>query len=210
MTYWQTWHRGYADPSSSISQRLRTVQARIRVALDEAPPGPIRMISLCAGEGRDLLGVLADHPRREDVVGRLVEFDPEVAAVARASAAPFPAVDVLTGDAALTSNYVEQVPADLVLTCGVFGNMTDEDIRATIETHPSLCAHGATVIWTRGREIGPVDLVPQICAWFEASGFERVWLSDETAPYGVGVHRYTGEPEPLQPGLRMFTFTRGS
>jgi hypothetical protein len=33
------------------------------------------VISLCAGQGRDLLGVLADHPRREDVRARLVELD---------------------------------------------------------------------------------------------------------------------------------------
>jgi hypothetical protein len=34
------------------------------------------MIRLCAGQGRDVVGALVDHPRRVDVVARLVELDP--------------------------------------------------------------------------------------------------------------------------------------
>ena len=45
----------------------------IKQALDEAPAGPLRVISLCAGQGRDLIEVLAEHPRRGDVRARLVE-----------------------------------------------------------------------------------------------------------------------------------------
>ncbi|GHD35622.1 hypothetical protein GCM10010335_31060 [Streptomyces galbus] len=30
---------------------------------------------MCAGQGRDLIGVLAGHPRRDDVRARLVELD---------------------------------------------------------------------------------------------------------------------------------------
>ncbi|GGT08319.1 hypothetical protein ACFFV7_26705 [Nonomuraea spiralis] len=50
------------------------------------------------------------------------------------------------------------------------------------------------------------DRVPLICDWFEERGFERRWLSDPEAGFGVGVHRFTGRPEPLVPGERMFTF----
>jgi hypothetical protein len=96
------------------------------------------------------------------------------------------------------------VPADLVLACGVFGNIADEDVERTIDTCTQLCRTGGIVVWTRHRRAP--DLVPQVCEWFEARGFERQWLSDPDAGYGVGAHRFTGESRPLAPGLRMFTF----
>lgn len=49
------------------------------------------------------------------------------------------------------------------------------------------------------------DLLTTICDWFEQDGFERIHL-DSDGHYGVGVHRYTGPPRPLEPGVRMFTF----
>ena len=60
---WHEWHRGYDQPESPLSQRLGIVQDNIRTALDAAPPGPIHVVSMCAGEARDILGVLEDHPR---------------------------------------------------------------------------------------------------------------------------------------------------
>src|SRR5262245_23297137 len=59
---WHEWHRAYDAPDSPLSQRLAVVQQYIRMVLDNAPPGPVRVVSMCAGEGRDLLGVLAEHP----------------------------------------------------------------------------------------------------------------------------------------------------
>src|SRR3984893_17589034 len=101
---WYTWHRDYDEPGSALARRLVAVQDQIRTALDAAPPGPLHAISLCAGQGRDLIGVLARHPRRHEVTARLVELDPRNAAVARGAAetAGLPRVEVVTGDAALT------------------------------------------------------------------------------------------------------------
>jgi hypothetical protein len=58
--------------------------------------------------------------------------------------------------------------------------------------------------WTRHR--GEPDRVPLICEWFEEIGFERRWLSEPEAHYGVGVHYFTGRTRPLVTGARMFTF----
>jgi len=205
---WYAWHHDYDDPGTALAQRLAAVQDQIRTALDGAPPGPLHAISLCAGQGRDLIGVLAAHPRRADVVARLVELDPRNAGVARRAAelASLPGVEVVTGDAALTDHYAGMVPAYLVLMCGVFGNMTDEDVERTVGFCSQLCAHGGTVVWTRGR--WPPDLVPRICDWFEGRGFERAWVSDPAADAGAGAaaHRFTGTPAPLERGARMFTF----
>jgi hypothetical protein len=207
---WLSWHDAYDQPDSSLARRLAAVQDRIRIALDEAPPGPLRAISMCAGQGRDLLGVLKDHPRRDDVTARLVELDERNAGKARQSAdeAGLDRVEVLTGDASLTGNYSGIAPAYLVLACGLFGNMTHADIKRTIGYCTQLCAHGGTVIWTRGR-FEP-DIVPQVCEWFEERGFEELWVSDPGVGYGAGAHRFTAASDPLEPGARMFTFDRSA
>jgi hypothetical protein len=117
---WYKWHRDYDQPDTALARRLAAVQDQIGKALDTAPPGPLHAISLCAGQGRDLIGALARHPRRDDVLARLVEFDPRNAAAARAAAeiADLPRVEVVTGDAALADHYAEMVPAHLVLSAG--------------------------------------------------------------------------------------------
>lgn len=203
---WLAWHDAYDDPGSQLSRRLAAVQARIAAALDGAPAGPLRAIGMCAGQGRDLIPVLASHPRGRDVTARLVERDPGLAATARKAAADagLPGVEVVTGDASLTDAYAGVAPADLVLVCGVFGNITDADIRRTVGCCAQLCATGGMTVWTRARK--PPDLVPRICGWFGDNGFELSWLSDPEAGFGVGVHRFTAQPRPLVRGLRMFGF----
>jgi hypothetical protein len=212
-THWQAWHEPYADANSYLSQRLAVVQSHIHSFLDAATPGPIRVVSLCAGEGRDLLGVLPSHARREDVHARLVELDPGNAAVARAAArdAGLSQVEVVVGDAAMTDAYAGAVPAELVLACGVFGNIVDADIRRTIEALPQLCAPHATVIWTRHR-LEP-DLTPTVRGWFGDSGFTELAFDAperEDLKFSVGVNRYEGAPVALQPGVRMFEFVIGN
>src|SRR5271154_2837323 len=74
-SHWVAWHDAYDDPSSPLSARLATVQSHIEEALDRAPAGEVRVVSICAGQGRDLVGVLAGHRRRTEVRARLVEAD---------------------------------------------------------------------------------------------------------------------------------------
>jgi hypothetical protein len=46
-----------------LSQRLRLVQRHIDDWLDERPESLLQVVSVCAGQGNDLIGVLA---RRSD------------------------------------------------------------------------------------------------------------------------------------------------
>lgn len=203
---WHEWHDRYGSPDSHLARRLVIVQDRIRRALDDAPPGPLTAVSLCAGQGHDLIGVLADHPRRDDVRARLVELDERNVEVAREAAAGLPGVEVVAGDASASDHYAGHVPADLVLICGILGNVTDADAERLLDHCTRLCRTGGTVVWTRNRQLGPEDLVPQVCAWLEERGFERLWVSDPELGFGVGAHRFTGEPRPLVRGERMFDF----
>ncbi len=200
---WLDWHTAYDDADAPLRHRLLTVQRRIRERLDEQPAGPIRVVSMCAGEGRDLLEVLADHPRTGDVRGWLVELNPELAARAAAKAPPGIMVEI--ADAGSTDAYVGAIPADLVLACGVFGNISDADIERTVRALPAFCAPGATVIWTRHRR--PPDLTIEIRRWFADAGFEPVAF-DAPAEFewSVGVHRYLAEPVALDGGRHLFTF----
>jgi len=202
---WHAWHEAYDDSGSDLARRLEVVRERIARVLDAAAPGEIKVLSICAGQGRDLLGALEGHPRRGDVRALLVELDPRNAEAAREHAARIGAggVEVLVGDASLTSQYQTLAPADLVLSCGVFGNLTAQDIQRTIGHLAALCRPGGTVVWTRHRK--EPDLVPTVCDWFAEDGFtlESVTPPGQTA---VGVHRYTGQVRRLVPGARMFTF----
>lgn len=205
---WHVWHDRYDEPETWQARRLAVVQDRIARFLDAAPPGEIKVLSMCAGQGRDLLGVLEHHPRRADVSALLVELDPRntAAALARVEELGLTGVDVVTGDAALTDNYVSHAPADLVMACGVFGNITAEDIEHTISHCEALCRPGGATIWTRHRD--EPDLVPQICEWFAQNGFTLEFVT-EPGDFGVGVHRRTGSPRRLVPGATMFNFVGG-
>jgi hypothetical protein len=203
---WRAWHGAY-EADTPLRRRLALVQGRIRACLDAAPAGPIRAISACAGQGRDLLGVLAEHPRGRDVAARLVELDPRNAAEARAAAAAagLAGVEVVAGDASTTSAFSGAVPADLVLLCGIFGNVVEADIARTIALAPSLCAPGATVIWTRHRRAP--DRTPWIRERFAEAGFRELGFdAPEGEWFGVGTHRLEGPPARFEPGLRLFTF----
>ncbi len=184
------------------------VQARLGEALDRFRPGPVQVVSMCAGQGRDVLGVLAHHRRAGDVVARLVESDPRNAALARQGASPFAGVEVVEADAGCTDAYVGAVPADIVLACGVFGNISDDDIHRTVAAFPSLCAPGAAVIWTRHRRAP--DLTPQVRDWFRSAGCAAAAFdASEDTLMAVGWHRLTGEVLPFRTGQYLFRFSDG-
>jgi hypothetical protein len=168
------------------------------------------MISMCAGQGRDVLGVLAHRQRAGDVSARLVESDARNAHLARQAASPFAGVEVLEADAGCSDAYARAVPADIVLACGVFGNISDDDIRRMVSALPYLCAPGAVVIWTRHRQ--EPDLTRMVRRWFEETAFtEEFFGSTEDALMAVGSHRFTGEPWPFREGQYLFRFIgRGS
>jgi hypothetical protein len=205
---WQAWHSAY-DSDTSLRRRLEIVQRHIGEVLDTFKGSPLRVVSMCAGEARDLLGAL-DERERHDITGLLVELDPELAGRARAHADALGLSDleVHVGDAGMTASYAGAVPGDLVLVCGVFGNISDADIERTLRALPMLCAPGTTVIWTRHRR--EPDMTVNIRRWLTDSGFENIAYdpvpdSDTLGTVGVAVYRGATAPFVDQ---QLFTFIR--
>ncbi len=65
---------------------VRAVRSHLARAIDDTPAGLVSLVSLCAGQGHDVIGSLSDHPRRDDVRALLVESDARNAELARRSA----------------------------------------------------------------------------------------------------------------------------
>lgn len=175
---------------------------------------------MCAGDGRDLLGVLADRADTDQVSSVLLELHPELAQRARdaAAAAGLARVEVRTVDASTTDSYLGAVPADIIVLVGIFGNVSDEDLWRLLAFAPQLCRPDATLVWSRGRKfsrdllgVTSGDLNGEIRAKFEAAGFSE--LAYETHEAGglpaLGVVRYHGPPVKLRASkVPLFTFIR--
>lgn len=99
-------------------------------------------------------------------------------------------------------------PANVLTVCGVFGNLTDDDVARTIAALPGLLAAGGLVVWTRG--VQDRDRTPEIRAEFAANGFTEVsFASTAQGAFRVGVHRLTagtGGSGRRDAEDRMFTF----
>lgn len=210
-TDWRAWHAKYDESESSLARRLAVVRQRVAETLADQRPGTqMRILSLCSGDGRDVLPAVATggHQTTHTV---LVERDPTLSQDARATAAglELSQVDVITGDAGDagdTSVFASALPVDLLMLCGIFGNVSNHDITTTIAATPRMLRPGATVIWTRGSTAP--DLRPLIRAWFLNAGFREIAFDSEPDGFGVGVAKLV-EPATARPlPHRLFTFTR--
>jgi hypothetical protein len=207
---WSEWHQQY-DESPALMGRLRAVREQLRTTLDEFPAGPIEIVSVCAGDGRDLIGVLSDHPRRQDVGVSLLDTDR--ASLNRGRAAAEAAgvqsqVRFLLADASLARNYVGLVPADLILLSGMIGHLRNSDVPRLVGSLPMLCKFGGRVIWNRHVVLNDgANQVKVIRNLFRSAGFDEIEFHT-LAPDGfaVGQVRYTGDAVPLDPNAVLFDF----
>jgi hypothetical protein len=184
---------------------LAVVQAQVRAALDRSAPGPVRAISMSAGQGHDLIGVLAEHPRHADVTARLVEFDKHNTLLARRAAteARLGEVEVVAVDASMTNAYEGAVPADLVLLCGCVRQHIGEGHRQHRQpSSAALCAAGHRGLDPPSSSARPD---PYIRETFERAGFGELAFED-SPPFGVGANRLLAPPLPFTSGVRLFEF----
>lgn len=206
---WFAWHDNYRT-RPRMRQRLQIVREYIATYLNQCPPGKITVISVCAGDSRDLTGTLFDHPRAPDVYGRLVEIDSRLVEAGRSAAESAGLVgqlEFICGDATLGSVYQGVVPADLVLLCGVFGNVPETELPRLTQSLRYLCKTNGLMIWTRDLVQDGEQNLAMIRECLQKDSFEEVsFRMTPTGNMGVGMHRYVGETLPLPDG-ELFVFS---
>ncbi len=207
---WFEWHDLY-NTEPKLQQRLQIVREYISYSLNASPLGKIRVVSVCAGDGRDLLGTLANHLRAKDVYARLVELNPNLVERGQATIASLglaKQIEYINGDATISSNYVGAVPADIVIVCGVFGNLANEvELNRLLGNLSFLSKQGAFVIWTRGHSNG-IPYSKTVRKFLRESRFEEVnFQLTATGDMGVGIHRYIGENVAAPKEEHLFVFS---
>ena len=212
---WQQWHRSYDDPDSSLSRRLVAVRQELSAVLSGLE-GPVRLLSLCSGDGRDTLPVAARSAaeRGVEVHGVLVELDEALADEARRVAQDLglSGLEVRTADAGTTAAFADAAPVDVLMACGIFGNVTDEDIARTVGAFPSLLRSGGHVIWTRGSRVpqDPTayvgDPALMVRGLVTDAGLEEVAYVSDPSGFRVGVARWPGPDGVPDPDRRLFDF----
>ena len=206
---WQEWHDPYEHAGSALAQRLAVIQGFIASWLDETAPSPRVVLSICAGDGRDLLAVLAKRHDRDRIGGVLIELDRELTGRIEEQITKIGLVRLhgRNVDAGLATSYEGAVPADLVILAGVFGNISDRDVHGLIDQLPAMCRPGARVIWTRHRRAP--DLTTSIRARLSERSFtEHAFIAPAQEIFSVGVHTYLGPPVNWDPPATLFTFVR--
>ena len=89
---------------------------------------------------------------------------------------------------------MDVVPVDVLMLCGVLGNVSDDDARRILTGAALMLQRGGTMIWTRGNRIrwrGPERVGPQACL-LDAGWEERSFVRPDDASYRVGVHTWKG------------------
>jgi hypothetical protein len=208
-TDWVSWHDDYDRAGTPLARRLAMVKHHIDTWIDQTAPRPVRVVSACAGDGRDLLQVLEARNDAARVTGRLVEQDEENVTRAEREIERLGLVGIAVSrtDAGVSDAYRGAEPADLVLLCGVLGNISDADGERVVSNLPQLCSRDALVVWTRHRR--QLDLTTSIRTWLGEAGFDEVaFEAPEDVVWSVGAHVFRGEPEPLLPGQTWFRFVR--
>ena len=207
---WVNWHDGYED-SPSLAARLELVRTQISSCLDACPGGWIRVLSVCAGDGRDLIGALVNHPRLRDVKARLVELNRVLIEQGQATAQAAGVtgqVQFVNADATISSTYKGMVPADLVLLCGVLGNIRPVDTSRLIKAIVCLCRTDGFVIWTRRYQADGARQIAMTRELFRQLAFKEICFDiTPEGDFGIVTHRYRGKTFSLPEGQKLFEFT---
>jgi hypothetical protein len=203
---------GWPDEAYSkarYQERLQAVQDHLRRNLDAAPIGPLRLVSVCAGDGRDVIGTVRTHARRSDVSAWLVELDCHSVAtgIREARVAGLQdAAHFIKADATDFATYKGMAAADIVLLCGVWGHVPGHERAALADALAGLCKPRGTVIWTRGISRG-ITRLNEIEFLFARPKWESIQTTiTADKKWAVATYRYAGRPLELPEAGRIFNF----
>jgi SAM-dependent methyltransferase len=205
---WAEWHRHYDDPTNGLTRRLAVVKSRLSETLDVTGAAKPRVLALCAGEGRDVVPVLASRRPGQVPAALLVEREPGLAQRARdaAAAARLEEVEVRCADAGNFRSFADFLPVEVLMLCGVFGHLDDVDLKGVVSSVPQLVRGGGRVIWTRGRS--DPDMRPVVRGLFHEAGLPELSFNGDPEDFGVGVNAVpvSTQWQPPRGEGRFFTF----
>lgn len=213
---WLAWHDGY-EKNPALQKRLKLVEGQISQCLSTCQLGSIHIIGVCAGDGRDLLGALVDHPRRDDVRALLVELDPALVRRGQAASAAVGLsnqVAFVNGDATISSSYSSMAPANIVMMCGMLGLVPCSEFPNVVHTMQRLCAKGGRIVWTRRLDHNGKRYIRSLQRLMASNGFRQTQyavtsrgislLAPRKVSFAVGTHQFEDSPSPLRSGERLF------
>jgi hypothetical protein len=206
---WSDWHDAYEDTSSELVGRMLGVRRHVAEIVAEAPAGAVTVLSICGGQGRELIGALEDHPRKSDVRGRLVELDADNTAFANrwATKAGLLGLEIVTGDASLGASYDGLAPVDLVVISGVFGHLSPSDRLRLIDFTRQLCHADTGIVWTSHlSNDGPAEWLRRAFLERRFEEFEHGLVPGDDFQFTVTRSAYRGAPQPFDPHEKIFTF----
>jgi hypothetical protein len=196
------WHDNYEDKTSTPYKRTLIVKKLIVDYLINK--NNITILSICAGQGRDVLTSL-----NADTYAYLIDIDKKCIDYAQSyvNNNNIHNVSIIKADASLISTYVDNnIPkADLILICGVFGHLSLEDISITAQSLKQLIKTGGSVIWTRHKFDN--DITKEVREAFELAGYkEETFISPKEEPFSIGMHKLIENAiEPIY-DLKMFDY----
>jgi hypothetical protein len=209
---WGKWHDLY-ESRPSLQERLVAVRAQVALAISAVAAEPVHVLSICAGDGRDLTGGLAGLASRKAIRATLIESSPELVARGRAAVDEAHLTEYVSfrcADATRSSTYHGIPPAHVVVLAGVFGNLKEADVRRLIESLRSLCRCGASVVWTRNLvEFDDGEKAVRIIReCFSNAAFREEYVTrSPSGVFAVGTHSYQGAWRPLPRDATLFEFT---
>lgn len=209
---WQSWHENYRN-SLPLRARLEEVSQQVTDAINAIESPRVHVLSLCSGDGRDLLKVLLSGNTNKAVDATLIELDPILVEQGREAFAEHGFSDFVQfrcADATLFSSYQDLPKAELVMVCGVFGNVRANHVERLIFSLKGFCSPGARVVWTRSlNEFDDGEAAAQrIRCCFKDTGFrEAAFKRTPEGTFAVGSLIYEGEQERLPSTGQMFEFS---
>jgi hypothetical protein len=204
---WWEWHKEYSVADSYPSLRREAVSYHTARALCIAPAGPIRVMSVCAGQGLDIIsGFVGDaHTANVDCV--FLEYDPRNAleAASNLSVVGLRSYEVRVCDAGLCDSYAGSGRANIMYLVGLISHLSDAEISSLIAAIPNLCSQGAQVIWTVPKS-NP-EVVHMATSKLMEAKFDQVLRTDIGSVGMVVTSQFMGVPQSrLEAGSRIFTF----
>ena len=148
---WTEWHEeAYNDINSLPYQRTEIVKDLINKYLSEIDKD-IVVISIGAGQSRDILPVLIGRKDNDRITTYLIDTDIECLNYAKNYAKDNNIINVhiVDMDGSLVKNYKDIPKADLIIFCGMMTQKNTDEVKKLANNIKLICNKDAQIIWSR-------------------------------------------------------------